>query len=131
MRSAKWFVMTVAAAGTVACRGPARPNTGVVMTEPVVMYFSNGATEQAAVYASSGGEIRRIGTVVTGQLAKLRIPATMVARGSVNIFARLLARSEQPQSGMISIAPGAAYEVTLLPDRRTMLVLPSTPDREQ
>ena len=124
MRSVKWLLAAVVAVGTSACGGTARPNTYVSSQEPAVVLFSNGATEQAAVYATAGGEIRRIGTVFTGQLAKLKIPATMVARGSVNIFARLLARNEQPQSGTIMVAPGTTYEITLMPDRRTMTVLP-------
>lgn len=130
MRSAKWLLVAAMAVGTSACAGTARPNTYAASEEGAVVLFSNGATEQAAVYATSGGEIRRIGTVLTGQLAKLKIPATMVARGSVNIFARLLARNEQPQSGAIMVAPGTTYEITLMPDRRTMMVLPSVSNRE-
>ena len=109
--------------------GPSRPNSQYSPEDPAVVYFENQSTEQAAVYAVSGGESRRIGTVFAGQLAKLRVPATMVARGSVNIFARMLARTETPQSGSISIRPGSSYEVTLLPDRRTIMVLPGTPER--
>ena len=128
MRTTKWLAVAVVAVSTAACAGTSRPNTSAAIDESAVVYFSNGSTEQAAVYASSGGETRRIGTVVSGQLAKLKVPASMVARGSINIFANLLARSERPQSGSISIAPGAAYDVRLLPDRRTMTVLPSRPN---
>ena len=117
-----------AALGLAGCAGgPARPNTAYTRAEPTVVYFSNNSTEQAAVYAVSGGESRRIGTVLAGQLSRLMVPATMVARGSVNIFARLLARSEQPSSGSISVQPGSIFEVTLMPDRRTMTVLPGAP----
>ena len=131
MRSTNWLVTAIVIVSATACGSAARPNRPVAPVEPTVVLFSNTATEQAAVYAASGGEIRRIGTVFTGQLAKLKIPATMVSRGSVNIFARLLARHEQPQSGMIAISPGTTYEITLQPDRRTMIVLPGTPDQER
>jgi hypothetical protein len=124
-------VMSFAALGAVACAGGSSPNTRMSLDESAIVYFSNGSTEQAAVYAVSGGESRRIGTVFAGQLMKLRVPATMVARGSVNIFARLLARNELPQSGAIAIRPGSSYEVTLLPDRRTMMVLPGTPEPDR
>ena len=125
----KGFVLAAATLSAAACGGSSRPNTRVTAEEPAVVYFSNASTEQAAVYAVSGGESRRIGTVFAGQLAKLKVPATMVARGSVTIFARLLARNELPESGSIAIRPGVSYEVTLLPDRRTMTVLPASPDR--
>jgi len=125
MRAIRLMVIGAATLSAAACGGaPARANSGVNPEEPAMVYFSNHSTEQAAVYAVSGGESRRIGTVFAGQLAKLKVPASMVARGSVNIFARLLARNEQPQSGSISIRPGSSYEVTLMPDRRTMTVLP-------
>ncbi len=125
MRAIRLMVVCAATLSAAACGGaPARANSSVNPEEPAMVYFSNYSTEQAAVYAVSGGESRRIGTVFAGQLAKLKVPATMVARGSVNIFARLLARNEQPQSGSISIRPGSSYEVTLMPDRRTMTVLP-------
>ena len=129
MRTTGLAVMMVVALGAAACGGaPSRPNSRISQEDPAVVYFENKSTEQAAVYAVSGGESRRIGTVFAGQLAKLRVPATMVSRGSINIFARLLARSEQPQSGSISIRPGSSFEVTLMPDRRTMMVLPGSQD---
>ena len=125
MRVQRAGIIAAVALGLVGCAGGAsRANTAVSHEEPTVVIFSNNSTEQAAVYAVSGGESRRIGTVFAGQLAKLKVPATMVARGSVNIFARLLARNEQPSSGSISVRPGSSFEVTLMPDRRTMMVLP-------
>jgi hypothetical protein len=130
MRASRLILVCAAALSAVACGGGTRrANTAYAPDEPALVYFSNNSTEQAAVYAVSGGESRRIGTVFSGQLAKLRVPANMVARGSVNIFARLLARNEQPQSGSIAVRPGSTYEVTLLPDRRTMMVLPTAPER--
>ena|SRR5688572_24951773 len=124
----KLVFVSLAALSAVACAGSNKPNTMISREEPAIVYFENASSEQAAVYAVSGSESRRIGTVFAGQLAKLRLPASMVARGSVNIFARLLARNEQPQSGSIAIRPGSSYEVTLMPDRRTMMVLPGAPD---
>jgi hypothetical protein len=132
MRTLMLGLIGVAALGAAACSGgPSRPNSAVSPEDPAVVYFENKSTEQAAVYAVAGGESRRIGTVFAGQLAKLRVPATMVARGSINIFARLLARNELPQSGAISIRPGSSFEVTLMPDRRTMMVLPGVPDPDR
>lgn len=129
MKGSKLVLVAAAVVSAACASGPSRANTYVSQEEPAVVYFSNGSTEQAAVYAVSGGESRRIGTVFSGQVAKLRVPTSMVARGTVNIFARLLARNELPQSGSISIRPGSSYEVTLLPDRRSMTVLPGAPDR--
>jgi hypothetical protein len=125
MRIRRAATIVAAALSLVGCAGGAsRANTASTPEEPTMVYFSNNSSEQAAVYAVSGGESRRIGTVFAGQLGKLKVPASMVARGTVNIFARLLARSEQPSSGSISVQPGSSFEVTLMPDRRTMTVLP-------
>ena len=132
MRTSRLILICAAALSAAACGGkPSRANSALAPEEPALVYFSNNSTEQAAVFAVSGGESRRIGTVFSGQLAKLRVPANMVARGSVNIFARLLARNELPQSGSIAIRPGSTYEVTLNPDRRTMTVLPGVPDSDR
>ena len=125
MKVQKIAIAVAAALSVVGCAaGPSRPNSSVEPDVPTLVYFNNNSTEQAAVYAMSGGEYRRIGTVFAGQLSKLKVPASMVARGTVNIFARLLARNEQPQSGNISVRPGSSLEITLMPDRRTMMVLP-------
>ena len=124
MQVSRLTFILAAAFGAVACGGTSRPNTAFEPEEPALVYFSNNSTEQAAVYAVSGGESRRIGTVFAGQLAKLRVPTSMVSRGTVNIFARLLARNEQPQSGAIQIRPGNSFEMMLMPDRRTITVLP-------
>lgn len=128
MKVQRVVVSVAVALGLMGCAGASRANTAVDREEATLVYFSNNSTEQAAVYAVSGGESRRIGTVFAGQLARLKVPATMVAKGSVNIFARLLARNEQPSSGSISVRPGSSYEVTLMPDRRTMTVLPGPPN---
>ena len=78
------FVM-VAALSAAACGGTNHPNTLIAREVPAVVYFENASSEQAAVYAVSGGESRRIGTVFAGRLEKLRVPASMVARGSVRL----------------------------------------------
>lgn len=125
MRVQRVVVSVAVALGLVGCAGgTSKPSTAVSREEPTMVYFSNNSSEQAAVYAVAGGEYRRIGTVFAGQLAKLRVPATMVAKGSINIFARLLARNERPSSGSIAVRPGTSLEVTLMPDLRTMMVLP-------
>lgn len=119
------LVFTAAVAmGAAACAGNNSPNSLIARQSPTIIQFENASSEQAAVYAVSGGEVQRIGTVFAGQFAKLRVPASMVSRGTVRLFARLLARNDRPDSGEFAIRPGNAYEVTLLPDRRTMRVLP-------
>ena len=48
---------------------------------------------------------------------KLTVPAHLAQRGAtLNIVARLLARSERPQTGPILIHPGDTYEVRLTSD---------------
>lgn len=130
MRVHRVIISAAAALSLVGCAGASKSNRAVEPEASTLVYFNNNSSEQAAVYAMSGGEYRRIGTVFAGQLSKLKVPASMVARGTVNIFARLLARNEQPQSGNISVRPGTSLEITLMPDRRTMMVLPG-PSNDQ
>jgi hypothetical protein len=104
--------------------GPFRPGTG---TPPTVIYFTNQSLDQAAVYiAASGLDFRRIGTVAAGRTETITVPSDLATRAAtVNIVARLLARSELPQTGPVSIRPGERYEVTLPPDARLLSFLPA------
>jgi hypothetical protein len=81
-----------------------------------VVIFRNESTEQAAVYIETGsGDAQRIGTVLAYRTDTLVVPRTFTSGGSnVNIRARLLAGSREPQTGAISIRPGDVYEVRLV-----------------
>lgn len=104
--------------------GPFR--RGAALDEQTLVFFSNESSEQAAVYAVvSAGEGARIGTVFAGQTDTLVVPATMVGRGSVNIVARMLARSEAPRTGPIAMHAGQRWQVTLPSSLRTLFVLPA------
>ena len=107
-----------------ACGGGMR-RTGNVA--PTVIYFTNEALEQATVYmVVPGADFRRIGTVFPGRTDTLRVPADLALRGgTVNIVARMLARSELPQTGPVSIRPGGEYQVRLPMDARLLSFLPA------
>lgn len=116
-------VLIVAAAA--AC-GPMRRGAG---PPPAVLYFTNESLEQAAVFiAAPGLGFRRIGTVFGGRTDTLTVPADLVTRGgTLNIVARLLARSDVPQTGPVSIRPGESYEVRLPLEGRLISFLPAGP----
>ena len=93
---------------------------------PAVVYFTNETLDQATVYVVAPGQgFRRIGTVFAGQTDTLTVPADLATRGSLNIVARLLARSEVPQTGPVSISPGGQYRVTLPMTGRLISFLPA------
>lgn len=96
-------------------------------SEPAIIYFSNESLDQADVYAiTPGGDRRRIGTVMAGRTETLTIPADMIASGgSINIVARVLARSGLVQTGQVTVFPGEAYEVRLPPDQKLLSFLPA------
>ena len=110
-------------AATAACgqlrRGPSTP--------PAVIYFTNESLDQASVFLVAPGlDFRRIGTVMPGRTDTLTVPADMANRGGpLNLVARLLARSEIPQTGPITLRPGEAYQVRLPPDARLLSFLPA------
>ena len=112
-------VACIAAACASTGRGPVEP--------PARIVFTNESLDQATVYVVAPGvEFRRIGTVIPGRTDTLRVRADMIARaGTVNIVARLLARSEVPQTGAVSLRPGEMYAVRLTPDARILSFLPA------
>ena len=112
-------------AAAAAC-GPFRRGAG---QPPAALIFSNESLDQAAVYVVGPGlEFRRIGTVFAGRTDTLTVPPDLAARGGpLNIVARLLARSEVPQTGSVNIRPGERYRVTLPPDARLLSFLPGEP----
>ncbi|MDQ3949066.1 MAG: hypothetical protein M3282_01850 [Gemmatimonadota bacterium] len=113
-------VLVVAAA---AC-GPFRRGAG---PPPAVLYFTNESLDQATVYiAARGIGFRRIGTVFAGRTDTLVVPIDLATMGGpLNIVARLLARSDVPQTGPVSIRPGERYEVRLPLSSRLISFLPA------
>ena len=110
-------------ASAVACtsfrRGPPQP--------PTVVYFTNESLDQASVYVVGPGvDFRRIGTVFGGRTDTLIVPYDLATRGgTVNIVARLLARTDVPQTGPVSIRPGGQYQVRLPINSNLMSFLPA------
>ena len=103
--------------------GPFRRGVG---TPPAAIIFTNESIDQATVYVvAPGRDFRRIGTVSAGRTETLTVPTDMVNRGSVNIVARLLARSDVPQTGPVSLRPGERYQVRLPMSSRLMSFLPA------
>ena len=112
-------ILAAAAACGPMRRGPSTP--------PAVIYFTNESLDQASVFLVAPGlDFRRIGTVMPGRTDTLTVPSDMANRGGLlNLVARLLARSELPQTGPISLRPGEAYQVRLPPDARLLSFLPA------
>lgn len=92
-----------------------------------MIYFTNESLDQADVFAAvQGGGTVRLGTVFAGRTDTLVVPPAIASRGSsVNLFARLLAKSAVPRSGPISIRPGDALQVRLPIDEKLLAVLPA------
>ena len=101
-------------------------NTDVGNGEPTVVEFNNESLAQADVFVTAQGiGSRRIGTVQAGRKEDLVIPRDVANRGSITVFARLLARTRTPSSGPFAVAPGSHISVRLPVDERTLVVLPS------
>ncbi len=112
-----YLILAAAACGPVR-RGPAQA--------PATLIFTNESLDQATVYiVGPGVDFRRLGVIFAGQTDTLTLPADIAARGTANIVARLLARSDVPQTGPVSIRPGEQYRLTLPLNGRLISFLPS------
>jgi len=118
----QWVSWCGAALLVAAACGPFRRGA---QAEPATLIFRNDSFSQATVYVvAEGSDSRRLGVVFGGKTDTLTVPAEYI-RGAVNIVARLLARSEVPQTGRVSVNPGEWYEVTLTSDARMLSFLPA------
>jgi hypothetical protein len=108
-----------------------RPGTDMDATaaqadEPSTIEFKNESLAQADVFVVvSGSDRRRLGTVFAGHTDTLTIPRELARRGTVNIVARLLARSRTPSTGSLAISPGTHLSVRLPMDEKALYVLPA------
>src|SRR5687768_6012009 len=119
------LVIAIALATPMACGGSRRPAT---TQQRAVLDFTNESLDHATVYAVVSGQAVRIGTVFAGRTERLVVPPDVAFRGSnVNVVARLLAQSYQPQTGPISLRPGDHLEVRLPINSRALVVLPASP----
>ena len=114
--------IALALAATTACGGFRNRQSA---QERAVISFTNESLDQATVYAVTGTQSIRIGTVHAGRTENLVIPGDIAFRGqSLNVVARLLAQSRRPSSGPITLSPGQRIEVRLPMDQRQLVVLP-------
>jgi hypothetical protein len=91
----------------------------------VMIDFKNESTEQATLYVvPTSGEQIRLGMATAGATETFRVPESVAVRGSVTFAARMLARSETPTTGTVTIRPGDRYIVTLPSSRAALTVLP-------
>lgn len=115
----------LAALSTLAACGPFRRTPP---GEQAIIYFTNESLDQADVYGIvPGSRSVRIGTVFAGRTDTLVVPTELMRVGSVNVVARLLAKSNTPQSGPVSISPGDRLQVRLPIDQKMLVVLPARP----
>lgn len=95
--------------------------------EPTTIEFKNESLAQADVFVSAASSgARRLGTVFAGRTETLTIPRDIATRGTVNIVARLLARTRVPSTGSIAITPGTHLSIRLPLDEKALYVLPAT-----
>jgi hypothetical protein len=106
--------------------GPMRVDPSVGGSEPAIVYFTNESLDQADVYAiSSTAQRTRLGTVMAGRTEALPIPSVIIGSGSVNVAARLLARSGYVSTGQFSLQAGDRYSIRLPSDARVLVILPA------
>ena len=110
-------LVTTASCGRIMHRGS---------DELAQVVFVNQSLDQADVFVvSAGGQSQRIGTVFGGRTETLSVPSTFVSGATtVNIVARLLAHTNAPRTGPITLSPGESVQVTLPSSANTLTILP-------
>src|SRR3954468_14420286 len=102
-------------------------STDVASSDATVLEFNNESLAQADVFVrAQGSDPRRIGTVQAGRKEDLVVPREIANKGSITVYARLLARTAVPSSGPIAVAPSTPLNVRLPVDERALYVLPGT-----
>ena len=125
-RALALVLLTTLAACARGSNGRDMGNLGDEPQEPTTIEFKNESLAQADVFVVlSSSERRKLGTVFAGRTETLTIPSEIARRGSVNIVARLLARSRAPSTGSLALSPGARLSVRLPMDEKALYVLPA------
>jgi hypothetical protein len=88
------------------------------------VFFTNESLDEAAVYAVSGTQQVRIGTVMGGRTDTLVVPSTVLNNGTIRLVARPLAHSSAAQSGPFPLHGGDEMSVRLPMNQMTLIVLP-------
>ena len=118
-------IATTSLAALVACHRGGRSQALGPPGAPAIVIFANDGLDQAEVFAiPRGGSRLRIGTVMGGRTDTLQVP-TIAGAGNVTIIARLLARSNTPSTGPLSLSAGDRIIVRLPIDGRLLSVLPA------
>lgn len=95
-------------------------------SERSMIIFSNESFVEATLYATVGsGRGYRMGTVMAGRTDTLAVPLSMENRGNVVFYADLLARTESPRTGPVSMRPGEWLLVRLPSSLASLQVLPA------
>src|SRR5918999_5654934 len=66
-----------------------------------IIFHNNSLTQADVFIVPQGAGARRIGTVMAGQTDTLSVGPDITGRGTLSIVARLLARSQAPQTGPV------------------------------
>ena len=100
---------------------------GIDPNQGATIVFANESLSQAELFAVMPGVgSRKLGTIMAGRTEEIAVPPELVRRGGgLNLVARLLARSNTPGSGPITLLPGDRLSVRLPIDGRSLYVLPA------
>jgi len=118
---------TVALGLAVSVVGCGRLHTGEAegdVCNGATVYFSNESLDEAAVYAVSGSQQVRIGTVMAGRSDTLALSPTSLSNGTVYFVVRPLASSRVVSSGPVALHGCDAISLRLPSVQNTIIVLP-------
>ena len=126
VRARHAFILVALVALSACHRNRTAAEIDQASNEPTTIEFKNESLAQADVFVSTQSSgARRLGTVFAGRTETLTIPKDVAIRGTINVVARLLARSHVTSSGSIAISPGTHLSIRLPLDEKALYVLPA------
>jgi hypothetical protein len=90
----------------------------------VAVGFANQSRDHADVWVVAPDiPARRVGTVLEGETARLRVPRVYFTKGKISFYANLRYRDKVPGTDLFSVKPGEELKLRLPSDMKEIEVV--------
>ena len=97
---------------------------GTSADDLVAVSFANESRDHADVWVVAPDiPARRVGTVLEGETARLRVPRVYFTKGQINFYANLRYRDVVPGTDLFPVSPGEQLKLRLPSDMKQIVVV--------